>query len=87
MGEKQILTVEMIDETLKRMSAQRVKYIDPMKLAEWTLETCCAMVDDAIVPKTIERAIANEEIPATKAGKRLTVEPAKFLLWYRKQKR
>lgn len=84
MGEKKILTEEMIDEKLAKAETKEIRFIDPYKLAQWTLETACAMVDHAISPKTIERAIISGEIQAFKVGKFLTVEPTKFLLWYRR---
>lgn len=85
MGEKQILTEEMIEERMKKIiKPQELYYVDPYKLAHWKLETACAMVDDAISVKTIQRAIDDGKLEGYKAGKFVTVEPAKFLLWYRR---
>jgi hypothetical protein len=87
MGEKRILTEEEIDRKLSELRPRQVVAIDPMRMAEWTLETCCAMVDDAISVRAIERAIAERDLDATKTGKRVTVEPAKFLVWYRRHRK
>lgn len=84
MGEKQILTEAMIDEKLNSMRPQEIRYIDPMKMAQWTIERACAMVDNAVGTKTIDRAITSGELEAYKVGKMITVEPHKFLLWYRR---
>jgi RPA family protein len=86
-AEKRIPTEEMIDEKLNSLRPREVRYIDPMKLAQWTLDTACAMVDDAIGKQTIQRAIADGELEAFKVGKEVTVEPAKFLVWYRRYRK
>jgi hypothetical protein len=56
-------------------------------MAQWTLERACAMVDNAIGTKTLERAIAGGDLEAFKAGKFVTVEPQKFLTWYKRFKK
>lgn len=83
MGAKH-LTDEMVEEKLSAVRPKEIRMIDPMKMAEWTLETACAMVDNAVGTKTLERAISDGDLVATKVGKRVTVEPAKFLVWYRR---
>lgn len=83
MGAK-ILTDEMIDEKLASLRPQEIKFIDPMKMAQWTLERACAMVDNAVGEKSLLRAIDSGELEAFRAGLKITVEPAKFLTWYRR---
>lgn len=87
MGEKNILTDEMIDEKLASMKPQEVRFIDPMKMAQWTLKRCCEMVDNAITGQTIMRAIVAGDLEGFKVGKKVTVEPAKFLVWYRRSRK
>lgn len=87
MGEKQILTEEMIDKKLEDLAPRHLAFIDPMKMAQWTLERACAMVDNAIGVKSLERAIADGSLEAFKAGKFVTVEPIKFLTWYKRHKK
>ena len=86
-AEKKILTEEMIDEKLKTLRPQQIRYVDPMKMAAWNLETAVEMVDGGCSEKTIERAIANGELDGIKAGKKVTVEPAKFMVWYRRHQK
>lgn len=78
MGEK------ALDEKIESLRPKEIRFIDPMKMAQWTLETACQMVDGAISKKTLDRAISMGELEAFKAGREITVEPAKFLLWYRR---
>ena len=87
MGEKVILTDDAIDKKLDELAPRHIAYVDPMKMAQWTLERATAMVDHAIGVKTIERAVASGELEAFKVGKFTTVEPAKFLSWYRRHKK
>jgi hypothetical protein len=84
MGEKQILTEAMIDEKLNSMRPQEIRYIDPMKMAQWTIERACAMVDNAVGVRRVDDAIKCGELEAYRVGKFITVEPQKFLLWYRR---
>jgi hypothetical protein len=86
-GEKKILTDQMIDEKINALRPRDLITIDPMKMAEWSIETACAMVDNAVGPKTVERAIIAEELSATKTGQRITVDPQKFLVWYRRNRK
>lgn len=87
MGETKILTEEMIDERLKTVRPQVLRYIDPMKMAAWKLETACEMVDNAVSEQSVLRAISSGDLEAIKTGKFITVEPAKFLVWYRRNKK
>ena len=87
MGEKKILTDEMIDEKLTSLRPKEIKFIDPMKMAQWCLSTCCEMVDNAVSEQTIMRAINAGDLESYKAGAKVTVEPAKFLVWYRRYKK
>lgn len=86
-AEKNILTDEAIDKKLEELAPRYLAYVDPMKMAQWTLERCCQMVDEAISTKTIDRAISSGELEAFKVGRNVTVEPAKFLTWYRRHRK
>lgn len=79
-----VLTEEMIDQKLAQVRPVELRYIDPMRLAQWTLETACQMVDGAVSPKTIQRAIESGDLEGFKAGAKVTVEPARFLTWFRR---
>lgn len=87
MGEKKILTDEAIDRKLDDLAPRYINYIDPMKMAQWTLERACAMVDDAVSAQTVMRAIDDAKLEAYRVGAKVTVEPAKFLLWYKSYRR
>jgi hypothetical protein len=89
MGEKHItvLTEEMIDAKLAALGKQSISYIDPMKMAAWSLERACSMVDNTVSPKTLDRAIAEGELSAFKVGAKVSVLPTDFLTWYKRHKK
>lgn len=86
MSEARVLTEQMIDEKLVAVRPQEIKYIDPMKLAFWSLETAALMANDTISEKTISRAIRDGELTAYKAGKCLAVVPSDFLTWLKRSR-
>lgn len=91
MGVKKIegkeLTEEDIERKLAEFSKHNIAYVDPMKMAAWTLERACAMVDNAVSPKTIERAIADGSLSGFKAGAKVAVIPTDFLTWFKRFKK
>lgn len=87
MGEKRILTEDDIDRKLAELGPRSISFIDPYKMAQWTLERCCAMVDNGVSTQTVMRAIDDGNLEAYKAGKFVTVEPQKFLTWFKRFKR
>jgi hypothetical protein len=86
-AERQRLTEEMIEEKLKVLRPREIRYIDPMRMAQWSLDTACAMVDDALSKQTLDRAIREGTLSAYKAGKEITVKPGEFLVWYERHRK
>ena len=86
MGEKKILTEEMIDQRLAQMAPREIRYVDPMKMLMWTLDTAIEMVDGSVSKKTLQRAIESGDLNAFKAGKVLCVVPSDFLVWFKRFK-
>ena len=73
-----------VDELIESVKPKEVRFIDPMKMAEWPLELACEMVGGAISEKSIMRAIDAGELKAHKPGKKISVTPVDFLTWYRR---
>lgn len=87
MAAEKVLTDETVDAKIEAVRPRELRYIDPMRLAQWTLETACSMVDEAISEKTLMRAIEMGDLEAFKVGKKVTVDPVKFLTWYRRYRK
>ncbi len=87
MGEKQILTEEMIDEKMAKLPPREIRFVDPMKMPFWKLDTACEMVDHAVAQKTIERAIADGKLNGFQFGKSTCVVPSEFLVWCKRFKK
>lgn len=81
------LTNEILDEKIATVRPRELRYIDPMKLAQWTIETAIQMVDGAVAFKTIDRAIKMGDLEAFHVGQKITVDPAKFLTWYKRHRK
>lgn len=78
---------EELEKKIEAVKPREVRFIDPMKLAQWSLETCIAMVDHGVSAKTICRAIDNKELVAFQVGKLTTITPIDFLTWYKRNKK
>ena len=84
MGEKVILTEEMIDEKLAKLPPREIRFVDPMKMPMWTLATAVEMVDHGVSKKTLERAIETGELAAFRPGSPTCVSPSDFLVWFKR---
>lgn len=87
MGEKKILTEEMIEEKLSKLPPHTIRYVDPWKMAVWKLDTAVEMADGSVSKKTIERAIELRDLNGFQSGKFTTVVPAEFLIWLKRSRK
>lgn len=79
-----VLTEEMIEEKLRALTRSEISYIDPMKMALWSVDRAVAMADGTVSKDTIERANKKGDLKFYKAGKENAVIPSEFLLWLKR---
>lgn len=85
-AEKRILTEEMIEQGLEAAKSREVRWIDPYKMAAWTIDFAIEMVCGAVGKTTIQRAITEGTLPAYKPGKEVCVVPSDFITWVKRAK-